>query len=103
MSKYYSVGLKTGLSVKQIDPLAARLTEAGHTGGAGKSLKKTYVKAERDIAGKLAPVSYTKSRWKNWKKSKTEQSKRKQTHVETGKQNLQAKYPGFKFKKGGKV
>ena len=27
------------LKVKQIDPLASRLTEAGHTGGAGKSLK----------------------------------------------------------------
>ena len=103
MSKYYRVGLKTGLSVKQIDPLATRLTEAGHTGGAGKNLKKTYVKADRDIAGTKAKVSYTKSRWKNWKKSKTEQSKRKQAYVEVGKQNLQAKYPGFKFKKGGKV
>ena len=66
--------------------------------------ERTYVKADRDIIpGKKTPVSYTKSRWKNWKKSKTEQSKRKQAHVETGKQNLQAKYPGFKFKKGGKV
>ena len=39
MSKYYRVGLKEGLSVKQIDPLAARLTEAGHSGGASKNLK----------------------------------------------------------------
>jgi len=67
--------------------------------------ERIYVKADRDIIpGKKTPVSYTKSRWKNWKKSKTEQYKRKKEYVEAGKQKLQAKYPDFKFKsKGGKV
>ena len=67
--------------------------------------ERIYVKADRDIIpGKKTPVSYTKSRWKNWKKSKTEQYKRKKEYVEAGKKRLQAKYPGFKFKsKGGKV
>ena len=66
--------------------------------------EKTYVKADRDIAGTKAKVSYTKSRWKNWKKTKSQQAQRKQAYVEAGKQKLQAKYPGFKFKsKGGKV
>ena len=66
--------------------------------------EKTHVTADRTISGIKSPVSYTKSRWKNWKKSKTAQYKRKQAHVESGKQRLQAKYPGFKFKsKGGKV
>jgi len=52
----------------------------------------------------IGEVTYTKPSWKSWKKSKTEQYKKKQAHVETGKQRLQAKYPGFKFKsKGGKV
>ena len=53
MSKYYRVGLKEGLSVKQIDPLAARLTEAGHSGGAGKSLKK---KSEYRLKNKLKRI-----------------------------------------------
>jgi len=38
-NKLTRVNFKDGLSVKQIDPLAARLTEAGHTGGASKNLK----------------------------------------------------------------
>ena len=38
------VGFDQGLKVKQIDPLAGRLTEAGHTGGAGKSLIKKGTK-----------------------------------------------------------
>ena len=66
--------------------------------------ERIYVKADRDIIpGKKTPVSYTKSRWKNWKKSKTEQYKRKKEYVEAGKQKLQAKYPGFFKSKGGKV
>ena len=39
--------------------------------------EKTYVKADREIIpGKQTPVSYTKSRWKNWKKTKKQQYKR---------------------------
>ena len=39
--------------------------------------ERTYVKADRDIIpGKKTPVSYTKSRWKNWKKTKKQQYKR---------------------------
>ena len=63
--------------------------------------EKTHVTADRTISGIKSPVSYTKSRWKNWKKSKTAQYKRKQAHVESGKQRLQAKYPGFKFRSKG--
>ena len=38
------------LKVKQIDPLASRLTEAGHTGGASKSLKiKSNFKLKNQI------------------------------------------------------
>ena len=52
----------------------------------------------------IGEVTYTKPSWKSWKKSKTEQYKRKKEYVEAGKQKLQAKYPDFKFKsKGGKV
>ena len=74
----------------------------GITGGAsrGVKVKKPYVKETRSIG----EVTYTKPSFKKWKKSKTEQYKRKQAHVEAGKERLQAKYPGFKFKsKGGKV
>ena len=74
----------------------------GITGGAsgGVKIKKPYVKEKRSIG----EVTYTKPAFKKWKKSKTEQYKRKQTHVEAGKKRLQAKYPDFKFKsKGGKV
>ena len=50
MSKYYRVGFKEGLSVKQIDPLAARLTEVGHTGGASKKLTNlTFKKFKKTI------------------------------------------------------
>ena len=39
--------------------------------------ERIYVKADRDIIpGKKTPVSYTKSRWKNWKKIKKQQYKR---------------------------
>jgi len=61
---------------------------------------KPHVTEKRSIG----EVTYTKPSFQRWKKSKTEQYKRKQAHVEEGKQRLQAKYPGFKFKsKGGKV
>ena len=66
--------------------------------------EKTYVKADREIIpGKQTPVNYTKSRWKSWKKTKSQQAQRKQAHVEAGKKRLQAKYPGFFKSKGGKV
>ena len=42
------VGFDQGLKVKQIDPLAARLTEAGHMGGAGKSLIKKGTRPTKD-------------------------------------------------------
>ena len=64
---------------------------------------KPHITETRTIGTTKTPVTYTKSRWKTWKKTKSQQAQRKQAHVETGKQNLQAKYPGFKFKKGGKV
>ena len=65
---------------------------------------KPHVTADRTISGIKSPIDYTKSRWKNWKKSKTAQYKRKQAYVEAGRARLQAKYPNFKFKnKGGKV
>ena len=66
--------------------------------------EKKYVTEQRDISGVKTPVTYTKGSFQKWKKSKTEQSKRKQAHVESGKKRIEAKYPGFKFKsKGGKV
>ena len=74
----------------------------GITGGAsrGVKVKKPYVKEKRSIG----EVTYTKPSFKKWKKSKTEQYKKKQAHIKKGKENLQAKYPDFKFKsKGGKV
>ena len=61
---------------------------------------KPHITEKRSIG----EVTYTKPSWKRWKKSKTEQYKRKKAYVEEGKQKLQAKYPDFKFKsKGGKV
>ena len=69
-----------------------------------QALQKKFITADRNISGVKSPVTYTKPSFKRWKKSKTDQYKRKQTHVEAGKQRLQAKYPDFKFKnKGGKV
>ena len=69
-----------------------------------QKLQKKFVTEQRDISGVKSQVTYTKPSFQKWKKSKTEQYKRKQAHVEAGKQKLQAKYPGFKFKsKGGKV
>ena len=41
--------------------------------------ERIHVKADREIIpGKQTPVSYTKSRWKNWKKTKSQQYKRKE-------------------------
>ena len=65
--------------------------------------EKKYVTEQRDISGVKSPVTYTKGSFQKWKKSKTEQYKRKKAHVEEGKQRLQAKYPGFFKSKGGKV
>ena len=92
-------GAQTGL--KEIFP------GMGLKGGASKgkvktkTKDKTYVKEQRNISGQKAEVSYTKSRWKSWKKTKSQQAQRKQAHVEAGKKRLQAKYPGF-FKSKGK-
>ena len=44
------------LKVKQIDPLASRLTEAGHTGGAGKSLK---TKSDYRLKNQLKKIQKT--------------------------------------------
>ena len=69
-----------------------------------QALQKKFITADRNISGVKSPVTYTKPSFKRWKKSKTDQYKKKQAHVEAGKQRLQAKYPDFKFKnKGGKV
>ena len=65
---------------------------------------KPHITETRTIGTTKAPVSYTKPSWKTWKKTKSQQAQRKQAYVEAGKQKLQAKYPGFKFKsKGGTV
>ena len=111
MRKDFKIGGRVGL--KQggaYGPL--RGTTAG---GVAKAFRgKAGFKESQALQKKLKPhttekrsigeVTYTKPSWKSWKKSKTEQYKKKQAHIEAGKQNLQAKYPGFKFKsKGGKV
>ena len=65
---------------------------------------KPHITETRTIGTTKAPVTYTKSSWKNWKKTKSQQAQRKEAYIKAGKQRLQAKYPGFKFKsKGGKV
>ena len=65
---------------------------------------KPHITETRTIGTTKTPVTYTKSRWKTWKKTKSQQAQRKQAHVESGRSRLQAKYPGFEFKsKGGKV
>ena len=59
--------------------------------------EKTYVKADREIIpGKQTPVNYTKSRWKSWKKTKSQQYKRKEAFKEKTSAALEAKHPGFK-------
>ena len=66
MSKYYRIGFKDGLSVKQIDPLAARLTEAGHSGGAGKNLK---TKSDFKLKNQIKKIKKTPD--KKFKEDKT--------------------------------
>ena len=74
-------GAQTGL--KEIFP------GMGLKGGASKgkvktkTKDKTYVKEQRNISGQKAEVSYTKSRWKSWKKSKKDQFKRKENYLKT--------------------
>ena len=65
---------------------------------------KPHITETRTIGTTKAPVTYTKPAWKSWKKTKSQQAQRKEAYIKAGKQKLQAKYPGFKFKsKGGKV
>ena len=96
MSNYYRVGFKEGLSVKQIDPLAARLTEVGHTGGASKKLTnltfKKFKKTINKTPNKIIP--------KTQKKKIIQQQK-------TIKNKFEAKgdkwMSPIKLRKGGKV
>ena len=90
MSKYYRVGFKTGLSVKQIDPLAGRLTEAGHEGGAGKSLIKKGTKIRKDYA------QYKKDFRLRTKIEKRRAGRKKQAESEAATAAHYAKYPGAK-------
>ena len=43
---------------------------------------KPHITETRTIGTTKAPVSYTKSRWKNWKKTKSQQYKRKEAQRE---------------------
>ena len=90
MSKYYRVGFKTGLSVKQLDPLASRLTEAGHEGGAGKSLIKKGTKIRKDYA------QYKKDFRLRTKIEKRRAGRKKQAESEAATAAHYAKYPGTK-------
>ena len=58
--------------------------------------EKTHVTADRTISGIKSPVSYTKSRWKNWKKTKSQQYKRGEAFKKKTSEALEAKHPGFK-------
>ena len=59
--------------------------------------KKIHVKEGREIIpGKQTPVSYTKPAWKSWKKTKSQQYKRKEAFKEKTSAALEAKHPGFK-------
>ena len=101
------VGLKQGGAFGPLRGTTAGGVAKAFRGKAGfKESQALQKKLKPHITEKrsIGEVSYTKLGFKKWKKSKTEQYKRKQAHVEAGKQRLQAKYPGFKFKsKGGKV
>ena len=90
MSKYYRVGFKTGLSVKQLDPLASRLTEAGHTGGAGRSLIKKGTRIRKEYAD-LKRAHHTKQRILKARAGRQQAAK-----VAAGTAKLQAKHPSFK-------
>ena len=59
--------------------------------------KKIHVKEGREIIpGKQTPVNYTKSRWKSWKKTKSQQYKRGEAFKKKTSEALEAKHPGFK-------
>ena len=101
------VGLKQGGAYGPLRGTTAGGVAKAFRGKAGfKESQALQKKLKPHITEKrsIGEVTYTKPSFQRWKKSKTEQYKRKQAHVEEGKQRLQAKYPGFKFKsKGGKV
>ena len=84
------VGFDQGLKVKQIDPLAGRLTEAGHTGGAGKSLTKKGTKIRKEYA------QYKKDFRLRTKIEKRRAGRKEEATVAAGTAKLQAKYPNFK-------
>jgi len=72
-------GAQTGL--KEIFPGMG--IRGGASRGKVKTKDKTHVKEQRDISGQKVEVSYTKSRWKNWKKTKKAQFKRKENYLKT--------------------
>ena len=84
------VGFDQGLKVKQIDPLAGRLTEAGHTGGAGKSLIKKGTKIRKEYA------QYKKDFRLRTKIEKRRAGRKKQAESEAATAAHYAKYPGTK-------
>ena len=89
------------LKVKQIDPLASRLTEAGHTGGAGKSLK---TKSDYRLKNQLKKIQKTPD--KKFKEPKEKPTTPEEKTTTEEKQNL--KGGGIasgmrRFNRGGKV
>ena len=82
-NKLTRVNFKDGLSVKQIDPLAARLTETGHSGGASKNLK---TKSDFKLKNQIKKIK------------KTPDKKFKDVNL-TGPHNFGAKVKGSKGKK----
>ena len=101
------VGLKQGGAYGPLRGTTAGGVAKAFRGKAGfKESQALQKKLKPHITEKrsIGEVTYTKPSFQKWKKSKTEQYKRKQAHIKKGKESLQAKYPGFKFKsKGGKV
>ena len=76
-------------------------------GGVAKAFRgKEGFKESQKLQKKLQPhvtekrsigeVTYTKPSFQRWKKSKTEQYKRKEIHKEKTSAALEAKHPGFK-------
>ena len=96
MSKYYRVGFKEGLSVKQIDPLAARLTEVGHTGGASKKLTNLTFKKFKKTINKTPDKIIPKTQKKKIIK---EQQSKKNKFEQKGHPWMSP----IKLRKGGKV
>ena len=96
MSKYYRVGFKEDLSVKQIDPLAARLTEVGHTGGASKKLTnltfKKFKKTINKTPDKIIPKTQKKKIIKEQRSKKNKFEQKGHTWMSP-----------IKLRKGGKV